>query len=55
MINIKFKWMSLNEDGKLLGFNSKHAKEISLSEINKIYLTVNKFSPSYFFYVPQCL
>ena len=47
MTNIRFKNISLVENGIILSFKSAEQKEISFSEIDKIYISVNKVSPVY--------
>ena len=49
MINIRFENISLVDNGILLSFKSTEQKEISFSEIDKIYISVNKVPPLYVF------
>lgn len=43
----KFKKISVSENGILLNLKSKELKEISFSEIDKIYITVNNKKTNY--------
>nr|WP_315187059.1 hypothetical protein [uncultured Flavobacterium sp.] len=43
----KFKKISVSENGILLSLKSKELKEISFSEIDKIYITVNNKKTNY--------
>jgi hypothetical protein len=45
----KFKKISVSENGILLSLKSKELKEISFSEIDKVYITVNNKKTNYVF------
>lgn len=47
IINTKFKKITLVKNGLILGYKSKPKKEISFSELDEIYITVNKIKPIY--------
>ena len=47
IINTKFKKITLVKNGLILCHKSKPKKEISFSELDEIYITVNKIKPIY--------
>lgn len=47
IINTKFKKITLVKNGLILDYKSKPKKEISFSELDEIYITVNKIKPIY--------
>ena len=51
MINSRFENISMIDKGLLISFKSIEQKEILFSEIDKIYISVNKVSPLYVFFI----
>ena len=48
----QFKKVTVVKNGLVLIFNSKKQKQISISELEKVYITVDKIAPIYaFFYI----
>jgi hypothetical protein len=45
--NTKFEKITLVENGLILNYKSKTIKEILFSELDKIYITINKIKPVY--------
>ena len=43
--NTKFEKITIVEDGLILKYKSKTNKEILFSELDKIYITINKIKP----------